>query len=102
MVDYEVAGRLLIQVVYAPPPPAAPVMVSLTVAPGATVWEAIKKSGIAEQIPGFDITGCKVGVWGKIQPMETVVPAGGRIEIYRPLIADPKEARRRRVVAKRG
>ncbi len=64
--------------------------------PGLTVREAIGRSGILEQFPEIDLAVSKVGVFGKATTLEAEVAVGDRVEIYRPLIADPKEARKRR------
>ncbi len=63
---------------------------------GGTVSDAIKHSGILVTYPEIDLTVNKVGVFGKITKMNSVLRAGDRVEIYRPLIADPKEVRRQR------
>ncbi len=64
---------------------------------GTTVAEAIQQSGILEEVP--DLNYEKVGIFYKPVKLDTVLKAGDRVEIYRPLIADPK-ARRRREAAK--
>ena len=64
--------------------------------PGSTVLYAIQRSGLLEQMRDLDLTGCRVGLWNKLKTFETVVNDRDRIEIYRPLIADPMDARRRR------
>lgn len=71
-------------------------LTDLTVSEGTTISQAIRLSGIANEVSGLDIATCKVGVYGKLKSLDTPVRAGDRIEIYRPLLADPKEARRRR------
>jgi len=63
---------------------------------GSNIAQAINRSGLLKQFPEIDLAVNKVGVFSKIQPLDTVLSAGDRIEIYRPLLADPKEARRRR------
>lgn len=70
------------------------VLVELEVTPGTTVAQAIEQSGIARY--GADIASAPVGIFGKRVTRETVLRAGDRIEIYRPLTADPKAMRRRR------
>lgn len=67
---------------------------------GATMREAILQSGIAEHLGEGGIDHCKVGIHGKIKTLDTVLREHDRVEIYRPLQADPKEARRRRAVKK--
>ena len=63
---------------------------------GATVAEAIATSGLAGQFPGLDFGELQAGIWGK--PVERACPVrdGDRVELYRPLEMDPREARRLR------
>lgn len=68
----------------------------LVVAPGTTIEQAIAQSGILRDIPGIDLTVQPVGIFGKKRPLDTVLRERDRVEIYRPLIADPKDSRRRR------
>jgi len=63
---------------------------------GTTVNEAIQLSGLLEKYPELDLAAHKLGIFGKLTKADTVVRDKDRIEIYRPLIADPKEVRRRR------
>lgn len=86
--------KLRIQVCYAHPD--RQLLTDLTVSEGTTISQAIRLSGIANEVSGLDVATCKVGVYGKLKSLDTPVRAGDRIEIYRPLLADPKEARRRR------
>ncbi len=58
---------------------------------------AIKKSGILAQFPEIPFPEIQVGIYGKLRPLDAGLRAGDRVEIYRPLLIDPKEARRRRV-----
>ncbi len=69
---------------------------ALAVAPGTTIEQAIIQSGILQDIPGIDLATQPVGIFGKKRPLDTVLRERDRIEIYRPLVADPKESRRRR------
>lgn len=71
-------------------------LLSQTVAAGTTIQQAIESSGIIEQAPEIDISVWRVGIYGKLKTLDTVLREQDRIEIYRPLIADPKDARRRR------
>ncbi len=64
--------------------------------PGMTVQQAIERSGILELHPEIDLASTKVGVFGKATKLDAVLYPGDRVEIYRPLIADPKEARKKR------
>lgn len=57
---------------------------------GATIREAIDRSGILTQCPEIDLEQQKVGVFGKVSALNAVLADGDRVEIYRPLIADPK------------
>ena len=62
---------------------------------GSTVADALKASGWASEV-GLSVETMKCGVWGKVQPLDKVLRDGDRVEIYRPLTVDPKEARRLR------
>nr|WP_314625099.1 RnfH family protein [uncultured Noviherbaspirillum sp.] len=72
-----------------------PVLRDLTLAEGSTLRDALQASGIVA--PGLDLASCPVGVFGKKKAPDTVLREGDRVEIYRPLVADPMDARRRRV-----
>jgi len=69
----------------------------LKLSQGVTLGEAIKLSGICLEMPDIDPEHMRTGIYGKTKPLDTILRDGDRIEIYRPLRADPKEARRRRV-----
>lgn len=71
-------------------------LVPFEVEEGTTVQQAIASSGILEQCPDINLQTNKVGLFSKIIELDVLVRAGDRIEIYRPLILDPKEARRLR------
>ncbi|SDV05521.1 RnfH family protein [Pseudomonas corrugata] len=74
------------------------VLRTFTVSQGTTVRAALAASGIAEAFPELDLAACPVGIFGKViaDPERQAVQAGDRLEIYRPLLADPKEIRRLR------
>ncbi len=72
-------------------------LLSLDVAQGTTIEQALQQSGLLAQCPEIDLQQQKVGVFGKVVPLSTTLRAGDRVEVYRKLIADPKTARRRRV-----
>ncbi|MHC8337435.1 RnfH family protein [Pseudomonas sp. HLT2-19-2] len=74
------------------------VLLSLTVPAGTTVRAALLMSGVGEAFAELDLADCPVGIFGKVvaDPDNHPVQAGDRIEIYRPLLADPKEVRRLR------
>lgn len=63
---------------------------------GATLERAIRASGMLEQFPDIDLASNKVGVFGKLGKLHDTLLDGDRVEIYRPLIADPKEVRKQR------
>ncbi len=83
-----------IEVAYARPDEQ--VILPLQVAAGTTVEAAIRRSGVLERFPEIDLATSKVGVFGKVGRLDAEVAAGDRVEIYRPLIADPKESRKQR------
>ncbi len=85
---------ITVEVAYARPDEQR--IIELQVPPGTTVAEAIERSGIVEQFPEIDLAKNKVGIFGKLSKLDNVLQAGDRVEIYRPLIADPKEARKKR------
>ena len=71
---------------------------ALSVPEGTTVREAVLKSGIGDEFPELDLSDCPLGIFGKVvaDSQGRLIQAGERIEIYRPLLADPKEVRRLR------
>ena len=71
-------------------------LVQLEVAAGTTIAQAIAASGVLARFPEIDLTRNQLGLFGKLKPADTVLGDGDRIEIYRPLQADPMESRRRR------
>lgn len=90
---------IAVQVAYAKPD--LEVIKSLHVAPGTTLREAVEQSGIVAEVPEIDISTCAVGIYGKQKTLDTVLREHDRVEIYRPLIVDPKEARMRRAQKKK-
>ncbi|MCP3714695.1 RnfH family protein [Paraburkholderia sp. CNPSo 3281] len=88
-------ANLSIDVCYALPD--AQTLISIELPAGATVQQAIDASGILARHPEIDLVQLKVGVYGKLKPLDTVLADHDRVEIYRPLIVDPKMARQRRV-----
>jgi putative ubiquitin-RnfH superfamily antitoxin RatB of RatAB toxin-antitoxin module len=88
------AEQIRVEVVHARPDKQ--VLLALDVAPGTTLGEAIEESGIREAFPGLEVDPDRVGVFGRKAELGDVLQAGDRVEIYRPLLADPKEARRKR------
>ncbi len=71
-------------------------MRELQVFEGATLHDAIRQSGMLAEVPEIDLSVLHVGVFGKRKTLDDVLRNGDRVEIYRPLIADPKDSRRRR------
>jgi hypothetical protein len=63
---------------------------------GASVLDAIRASGMLEQGGAVDVSTQAIGIWGRVASLETRLAEGDRVEIYRPLRLDPKEARRLR------
>ncbi len=92
------ADMLHVQVCYATA--MSEVLRELEVEEGTTIAQAIARSGILEAIPGIDLSVQPVGLYGKKRPLDTVLRERDRIEIYRPLVADPKDSRRRRAEKK--
>ncbi|AAV81736.1 MULTISPECIES: RnfH family protein [Idiomarina] len=92
--ETSMGNKLTIEVAYATPDK----QVLLTVHPqeGATVEECIRMSDVLEQFPEIDLEQQKVGIWNKTVKLNAQPRDGDRIEIYRPLIADPKAVRKRR------
>ena len=74
---------------------------SVALPASATLREAIVASGVLERHPEIDLSREKCGVFGKPLPLESRLSDGDRVEIYRSLAIDPKEARRRRALRKR-
>lgn len=72
------------------------VLLGLEVEAGTTLHEAVERSGILQHFPEIEPGKAKMGIFGKLQKTDTVLREGDRVEIYRPLIADPKEVRRKR------
>ena len=71
-------------------------LISLDVEEGTTIKEAIEASGVLDTYNQIDLTKDKVGIFSKFATLETVLREKDRIEIYRPLIADPKKVRKER------
>ncbi|MEA1050374.1 RnfH family protein [Lamprobacter modestohalophilus] len=63
---------------------------------GITLAEAIERSGILARFPEIDLDVNKVGIFGKVAKLDQILASGDRVEIYPPLIADPKQARKQR------
>lgn len=72
------------------------VIKKIEVETGTTAEAAIHQSGILEQFPEIDLGTTKIGLFSKATKLDTVLREMDRVEIYRPLIADPKEVRKQR------
>ena len=75
--------------------PARQRVVKLSLAAGTTAREAVRASGLGAAFPNLDLERCQLGIYGRAIPGEHALADGDRVEIYRPLLADPREARRR-------
>lgn len=75
---------------------SAQALLSVRGEPGLSVAEAIERSGILQRFPEIDLSVNKVGVFGKVAKLDQPLQGGDRVEIYAPLIADPKQARKSR------
>jgi len=73
-------------------------LVALEVNAGSTLADAIARSGLSETFEEFDLDPAKVGIFGQKASLDQVLRDGDRVEIYRSLIADPKEVRRQRAL----
>ena len=94
------AKQLHVQVCYASA--VHETMRDLVVEEGTTIEQAIALSGVLREYPAIDLALQPVGLYGKKRPLDTVLRERDRIEIYRPLVADPKESRRKRADKKAG
>ncbi|MGL5632092.1 MAG: RnfH family protein [Azovibrio sp.] len=89
--------ELRIEVVYAMPDQQE--LISLRLPEGSTLKQALEASGLLEKYPEIDITKNKFGIFAKLSRLDTLLRNRDRVEIYRPLIADPKEIRKQRAAA---
>ncbi len=79
--------------------PDEQVILPLEVVQGTTLIAAVEQSGIADRFPGIDLEKDRMGIFSKAAKRDQVLRPGDRVEIYRPLIADPKEVRKQRAAA---
>jgi len=89
-----VNDRFEVEVAYATP--SEQIILKIMAEQGVTVQEAIEQSRIVDRFPEIDVMNDKVGVFGKVAKRDAPLHPGDRVEIYRPLIADPKAARKKR------
>ena len=85
---------MIVEVAYALPDKQS--LISLEVEEGTTIKEAIEASGVLDTYDQIDLTRDKVGIFSKFATLDTVLREKDRVEIYRPLIADPKKVRKER------
>ncbi len=93
------AERTTAEVVLATP--ERQVLLALEVAEGSSVADVIARSGIESQFPSLAIDDMPVGLWGRLVSRDSVVGPGDRVELYRSLEVDPREARRQRALAEK-
>lgn len=95
MADME-SDMIKVEVAYALP--HKQMLIPLSIKKGSTVYDAAVESGVADKFPDIDLETIPMGIFGKAErkPKERVLNEGERVELYRPLIADPKEVRKRR------
>lgn len=94
------APLITVEVAYALPEKQA--IISMKRPPPLTAREAILDSGILDEFPGIDLTTTPLGVFGKPCTQDTLLREGDRVELYRPLVNDPREARRNRASGQPG
>lgn len=90
----EANSRICVEVAYARPD--IQVIIPLEVGLGTTVEQAVRQSGVLERFPEIDLAVNKVGIFGKLGKLDQILREKDRVEIYRKLIADPKEIRKQR------
>jgi len=71
-------------------------IVELKLPSGSTIQQAVEASGLLQRFPEIELAKAKVGIYGKLARLDTALRERDRVEIYRPLIADPKEVRKQR------
>jgi uncharacterized protein len=94
----EETGVIAVEVAYAKPEEQA--VISLTAPEGTTAGQAVELSGLLQRFPEINGSELKIGVFGTACKSDQLVKQGDRVEIYRPLNHDPKEARRQRALKK--
>lgn len=88
-------ARLRVAVACSPAPGEA-IEVQVEVVAGATALDALRASGLLDRFASLDVSSQAVGIWGRACALDAPLRDGDRVEIYRDLALDPKEARRRR------
>jgi putative ubiquitin-RnfH superfamily antitoxin RatB of RatAB toxin-antitoxin module len=82
--------------------PERQVLLALDVAAGSRVRDVIARSAIGSQFPDLDLDEMPVGIWGRPVSRDSLVAPGDRVELYRPLAIDPRDARRQRARIDKG
>lgn len=95
------AAETLLSIELAYALPLRQTLIRLQVPPACSLREAILQSGVLERHPEIDLQQVVIGVFSRIAALDDPLHEGDRIEIYRPLVADPKEVRRRRAARAR-
>jgi putative ubiquitin-RnfH superfamily antitoxin RatB of RatAB toxin-antitoxin module len=90
----EFVAELQVLVLYATP--QQEFLHPMRVEAGTTIGQAIERSGVLQSFPDINLVTQPVGIYGKKKTLDTVLRECDRIEIYRPLVADPKDSRRKR------
>jgi putative ubiquitin-RnfH superfamily antitoxin RatB of RatAB toxin-antitoxin module len=89
-----IPANIQLEIAYALP--GKQVLMSIQAQPDISAEQAIRQSGILTKCPEIDLAKNKIGIFGKLSKLDTLLRDGDRVEIYRPLIADPKEVRKKR------
>ena len=89
----------MIRVTVAVALPARQEVIAIELAEGSTVADALAAARIAERFPGLDLASVKTGIWSLEASLATALRDSDRVEVYRPLTADPKEKRRSRALS---
>ena len=93
------AESIQIEVVYAKPDRQE--VIGLKLPEGATIKQAVEASGLLQRHPELDLAKLKVGIFGKVKPLDTVLAEGDRVEIYFPVTVDPKTLPKRKPAAEK-
>lgn len=88
-------GLIQVEVAYAKP--ARQTLISLSLPIGSSAEQAISASGLLQQFPEIDLNQQKIGIFGQVCKLDTLLSEGDRVEIYRPLQQNPMDARRGRL-----
>jgi putative ubiquitin-RnfH superfamily antitoxin RatB of RatAB toxin-antitoxin module len=94
----QLADQLQVYLVYATPQDEF--IHPMRVAPGTTIGQVIEASGVLARFPDINLVTQPVGIYGKKKTLDTVLRERDRVEIYRALVADPKDSRRKRAAKK--